>query len=256
MATVSFEDGSTTLGTGILTTVNGVVTATFTTSALTAGLHTITAVYGGDTNDQGSTAPVVALAIGATGQNVTQTVLAPSSVAAPLFGQAEVLTATVTVTQPGSDPAAVTPTGTVRFLNGSIALGTAPLTVSNGVTSADLITAALPVGAANSLTAMYTGDANDISSVSGPMSVSVTPVAITTTLSASTSAPVVGQSVVLNATVTEQGGGAGVLTGTGDVLRRVDGARDWHRRRRQRGRHSHSGHYGARARRSLAHGGL
>jgi hypothetical protein len=45
--TVTFKDGATTLGTG---TLNGSGVATFSTSSLTLGLHSITADYAGDTN--------------------------------------------------------------------------------------------------------------------------------------------------------------------------------------------------------------
>ena len=45
--TVTFKDGATTLGTG---TLNGGGQATFSISALAAGSHSITAVYGGDQN--------------------------------------------------------------------------------------------------------------------------------------------------------------------------------------------------------------
>src|SRR5205807_1330478 len=50
--TVTFKEGSTTLGTG---TLNSSSQATFTTSALSGGTHTITAVYGGDNKFNGST---------------------------------------------------------------------------------------------------------------------------------------------------------------------------------------------------------
>ena len=53
--TVTFMDGTTTLGTGTLSTTDGVTTATFTTTALAVGSHSITAVYGGDTDDLTST---------------------------------------------------------------------------------------------------------------------------------------------------------------------------------------------------------
>ena len=53
--TVTFRDGSTVLGT--VTLVNGV--ATFSTSSLSMGSHSITAIYNGDTNDTGSTSGVV-----------------------------------------------------------------------------------------------------------------------------------------------------------------------------------------------------
>src|ERR1700719_786283 len=44
--TVTFKDGSTTLGTGTLSSG----TATFATGTLSLGSHSITAVYGGDSN--------------------------------------------------------------------------------------------------------------------------------------------------------------------------------------------------------------
>src|SRR5207245_9743719 len=50
--TVTFKDGATTLGTGVLG-ING--QATFTISTLAVGSHTITAVYGGDNNSASST---------------------------------------------------------------------------------------------------------------------------------------------------------------------------------------------------------
>ena len=49
--TVTITDGSTTIGTGTLSSGQ----ATFTTSALAIGGHTITSIYGGDTNFAGST---------------------------------------------------------------------------------------------------------------------------------------------------------------------------------------------------------
>jgi hypothetical protein len=54
--TVTFKDGSTTLGTGAL---NGSGQATFTTASLKMGVHSITAVYGGDARFAGSTSPVL-----------------------------------------------------------------------------------------------------------------------------------------------------------------------------------------------------
>src|SRR5207237_2296403 len=53
--TVTFNDGAIVLGPGSL---NG-GTATFTTSGLGAGVHSITAVYGGDANFASSTSPVL-----------------------------------------------------------------------------------------------------------------------------------------------------------------------------------------------------
>jgi hypothetical protein len=54
--TVTFKDGNTTLGTGNLSSG----TATFTTSLLAVGSHSITAVYGGDSNFMGSASTAMA----------------------------------------------------------------------------------------------------------------------------------------------------------------------------------------------------
>ena len=54
--TVTFKDGSTTLGSG---TVNSSGNATFSTSALTVGTHSITAAYGGSSTDATSASTVL-----------------------------------------------------------------------------------------------------------------------------------------------------------------------------------------------------
>ena len=57
---VTFMDGSTALGTGIL---NSSGVATFSTATLALGAHSVTAVYGGDTNNTGSTSPSVTVTV-------------------------------------------------------------------------------------------------------------------------------------------------------------------------------------------------
>jgi hypothetical protein len=52
---VAFMDGSTVLGTGVLTRGN----ASYITSTLSAGSHNITAVYAGNANISGSTSPIL-----------------------------------------------------------------------------------------------------------------------------------------------------------------------------------------------------
>jgi uncharacterized repeat protein (TIGR01451 family) len=54
--TVTFYDGTMVLGTG---TLNALGQATFTTSSLSIGTHSITAIYNGDANYNGSTSPPV-----------------------------------------------------------------------------------------------------------------------------------------------------------------------------------------------------
>ena len=54
--TINFLDGTTVLGSGA---INAAGIATYTTSALSVGLHNVTAVYAGDNNFSGSTSPVM-----------------------------------------------------------------------------------------------------------------------------------------------------------------------------------------------------
>ncbi len=58
--TVTFKDGSNTLGTGSLSGSGSTATATYTTNSLLAGSHSITAVYGGNSTFPGSTSSVYA----------------------------------------------------------------------------------------------------------------------------------------------------------------------------------------------------
>src|SRR5262249_39620870 len=78
--TVTFKDGTATLGTG---TVNGSGQATFTVSTLAIGGHTITAGYGGDTNLSGSTSASLSQTVNPA---VTTTTLT-SSVNPTVYGQ-------------------------------------------------------------------------------------------------------------------------------------------------------------------------
>jgi hypothetical protein len=147
--TVTFKDGATTLGTGTL--AGGV--ATFPTSALAIGGHTITAVYGGDTNFTGSTS-----------FSLTQTVNKGATTAAvnatpnpSVFGQSVTFRATITVTAPASG----TPSGTVTFKDGATTLGSG--TLAGGV--ATLATSTLAIGS-HTITAVYGGSTNFVGSTS------------------------------------------------------------------------------------------
>src|SRR5437764_1956407 len=99
---VTFRDGSNALGTA---TLNASGMATFTTAALSAGAHTITAVYAGDTSFSTSTSAALTQTV--TKANTTVTLA--SSLNPSLFGQAVTLTATVAAVAPGAG----IPTGTV-----------------------------------------------------------------------------------------------------------------------------------------------
>ena len=148
--TVNFLDGSTVLGTGTVATVGGQQVATFTTSALTIGTHTITASYPG--------AGAAPAGFGVLTQTVTPVPTTAALTAAPatsFLGRPVTLTATVGV------PAGVTasPGGLVTFRVGASVLGSAP--VSGG--AATVVTSALPAGT-NTVTATYEGDAATLTS--------------------------------------------------------------------------------------------
>ncbi len=89
--TVTFLDGSTSLGTA---TLNSSKVATFSTSALTAGSHSITAQYGGDTSFAGSTSTALTIAIGGSSANF-QLSASPTSLSL-MPGQSGTITITAT----------------------------------------------------------------------------------------------------------------------------------------------------------------
>ena len=156
---MTFEDGTTVLGTGTLSTMNGITTATFTTGNLAVGSIRVIAIYSGDTNDVTSQSTALAFNLR---QDKTTTTVATAP-ATTVFGQSVTFTATVAV----SARAPGTPTGTVTFDGRSTVLGTGTLSTKNGVTTATFTTSELAVGP-HSITAVYGGDTNDLTSTSAP----------------------------------------------------------------------------------------
>ena len=199
--TVTFQDGASMLGTGTLS--GG--TATFTTSGLTAGTHSIAAIYGGNANFAGSTSPALMQTV----NKATNSTSVASSNNPSIFG------ATVTFTATVMSPATGTPTGTVTFQEGAATLGTGML--SGG--TATLSTSAL-AGGAHSITAVYAGDTNFASSTSPALmqtvadfSLSASPTSTTATAgSTSTYAITITPAGGFNQMISFQCGGAPALT--------------------------------------------
>jgi hypothetical protein len=156
--TVQFMDGATALGAPAALT-GGV--ATLLTSSLSVATHPITAVYSGDANNQPSTSNVVDQQVVAAASATTTAVT--SSLNPSTFGQTVTFIATVSG---GSNP-----TGTIQFMDGATALG-APVALSGG--AAQLPTAALSVGQ-HSISAVYSGDANNLGSTSPVLTQNVLP---------------------------------------------------------------------------------
>jgi minor extracellular serine protease Vpr len=182
--TVTFADGSTTLGTG---TLNSSGQATFATAALSAGPHSISAAYGGDVNFASSTSSSLS-------QTVTQagTTLALASSPNPSsYSQTVTLTATISPQFGGQA------SGTITFKDGATTL----MSVAVNTNQASYATA-LAIGT-HSLTASYSGDANFTGSGSAVSQV-VNKASSTTVLVSSGSPSVQGKSVKFTATVSSQ----------------------------------------------------
>jgi len=135
--TVTFYDSGTSIGTG---TISG-TKATFTTTSLGAGAHTITAGYGGNT----SYSAVTSSAITQTVNKATPTLSVASSSNPSTYGGSVTFTATISSG----------PTGTVTFYDGGTSIGTG--TISG--TTATYATTTLAVGA-HTITAGWAGNTN------------------------------------------------------------------------------------------------
>jgi hypothetical protein len=201
--TVTFTSNGVTLGSG---SVGAGGVATSSTTVLPTGGNTITATYGGDTNNSGSS--------GTVSQTVSKaaTTVNVSATGAGAYGS----TVTITATLPAG------PTGTVTFTSGGVTLGTGTVG-STGV--ATLTTTALPAGS-DTITANYGGDTN-YSPASGTTSVTMTKASPTMSLGSSPNPSTYGQSVTLTATLPTNATGTvnfafGATTlGTGNVTNGV-----------------------------------
>ena len=156
---VTFKDGSITLGTG---TLNSSGVATYTASSLAEGSHSVAASYGGDSRNLSSASTAVAVTVTAASSTTTLTASAPSVI----VGASVTFTATVT-----GGSGANAPTGTVTFKDGTTTLSTGTLNASGMATYA---TSALAAGS-HSVTANYAGDTNNAASVSSSVAVAVWP---------------------------------------------------------------------------------
>jgi len=183
---VTFKDGSTVLGSSTLAGA----TATFSTSSLGIGTRSITAVYGGDTNVNGSTSTVLRQSV----RKASTTTSVLSSLNPSFVGQSVTFTTTINGAFGG------TPTGTVTFKQGTTVLGTVALT---GGTAA-LTTSALAAGS-DTIVAAYGGDPKFKPST-GSVKEVVDKYVTTTTVASSSNPSTAGQPVTFTATVSSASG--------------------------------------------------
>jgi hypothetical protein len=148
---VTFKDGSNTLGTASLT--GGRATLN---TVLGVGSHALSVTYSGDGNYGGSS---LATALNQVVNKANAAVAFNASRTVAVAGRPITFTATVTslTTAPG------TPSGTVSFLDGSATLGTSP--VGPGGTAT--LTTAIAAAGSHTISAVYNGDGNFNTSTSG-----------------------------------------------------------------------------------------
>lgn len=189
--TVDFFDGATKLD-ATAVAISGTGVATFSTTALMVGVHSITATYNGDNNDSTSTSSPLQQTV----NEGTATALTSSANPSAL-GSAVTFTASVTAPKGGG----VALDGTVTFLDNGTALGPAVALGAGG--TATFTTSTLANGV-HPITAVYSGDAGKYidGSTSAVLKQDVL-AAATVVLSAPTPNPsTYGTSVTLTATVT------------------------------------------------------
>ena len=152
--TVTFNRGSTVLGTGTLK--KGV--ASLTTAALTLNANSIRAVYSGDPNFPGGTSQTLSQVV----NKAPTTAMLTASVNPSVFGQAVTFTVTIAGEFGG------TPAGQVTFKDGTTVLGNAWTSASK----ASLTTTKLAIGS-HAVSATYNGNDFYLSSTSGVITLTV-----------------------------------------------------------------------------------
>ena len=216
--TVTFYDGATAIS-GAITLTSATAMFTTTTLQLAAGMHSITAVYSGDSNFYATVAG------GSTATPLSQTVkkaITATSVSSSLnpspYGDLVAFTAIVSNTS----GTAATPTGSVQFVidSGSPVSGT-PITCPGtpayslcATTSTSSLTVS---GSPHKVQANYINTDGDFTTSSGALSQMVNPgqtvqkADTTATLAVSSGSSTLGDTVSLTATVIDASGGS---TGT------------------------------------------
>jgi hypothetical protein len=147
---VSFTDGTTTLGTG---TLNASGVATFTTSSLAPGAHTIVANYAGDGRASASVSTPVNLVV-----------LETTSVTLTSSANPTLTLSPITLTASVRNAGVGTPTGTITFTDGTTTLGTVSL--SSGAAS---LTVPQLSAATHNIVASYTGDSDNAAATSSTL---------------------------------------------------------------------------------------
>ena len=206
--TVELKDGTCAAGTslGSATLTSGI--ASFTTSELTVGSHTVTACYPGTSNFAGSEGDVT--------QQVNK---APTSTAVMSSANPSVFSQPVTfdVTVGPVSPAVATPVGSVTLMDGTCVAGTSLGSATlDGSGQASLTISTLAVGG-HTVTACYAGN-DDFESSDGSVMQTVNKASTTTAVVSSVNPSILAQPVTFTVTVGPVA--PAVATPAGDVTLR------------------------------------
>ncbi len=175
--TVTFKDGASTIscGTGSVAFNGTSATCVVTYASTTGSPHSITVVFGGDTNYGGSTSS----ALSQTVSKASTTIAVTSNHNPARVGPPVTYTATVAATAPGSG----TPSSsdTVTFKDGASTISCGSGSVSFDGTTATCVVTYASAGS-HSITAVFNGDANYATSTSSTLSETINAAASASTL--------------------------------------------------------------------------
>jgi hypothetical protein len=180
---------------------NGMELVSIPLDPLSAGVHTLTAQYSGDSNYPAFTFGNYTVSVGRGKDTSTSLEVSSSSMTA-----GESVTFSASVTGPGPS----TPSGTVRFAAETINLGSVA-TDSNG--NASITTSTLTPGT-YSVVAAFTGQQGSSASQSAPVALTITKIPTTLTLTPSPGTTGVGSPVTITALVQYVSGDSLFPTGT------------------------------------------
>ncbi len=166
---------------------SGMQTVAVQLKPLSAGPHTLTAQYSGDSNYPAFTFGEYVVSAGKGAESNTSLSLSATSITA---GDAVTLTAFV------GGPGRSTPEGTVQFTAGSMNIGSAPTLLGR----ASVTTSSLTPGTYE-VVASFTGQVGSTSSQSTPVALTVTQIPTTLALTANPVSAVVGTPVTITATL-------------------------------------------------------
>jgi Bacterial Ig-like domain (group 3)/MBG domain (YGX type)/Galactose oxidase, central domain/Kelch motif len=164
--------------TGTVTVSDGTATCSASISAAkcnltstSSGIKTITASYSGDTNFSGSTSAGISHQVG---KGSSSTTLASSATSAVTYGSSVTFTATVT-------GGGVFPGGTATFMDGTTTLATVALVTSGSSSRTATFTTSSLTASGHSITAVYSGDSNYLTSTSAVLVWTVNKASLTVT---------------------------------------------------------------------------